>query len=539
MLSKKKFIYPVIVLLVAFSILAVMLMVNNEEKYISEDQDSLPAEELLEGRKLSTAYCSRCHVYPEPDLLPKETWISETLPAIGPMLGIRSHDGITYNLTKTPHQPENFYPSERLISSEEWQKILDYYKYAAPEVLQPANRDPEITADSLFFLARTPDHPTQEAAVVSALKFDPGNRLIYVADANKNSFMVYDNRLELKNEYSFSTPVSDIQFLNNPNQPGKRNLLLTYMGHMNPSDAPLGSVAEGWYDPTTGEADMESMIRHDSLTRPVESQLADLNGDGTDDLLISEFGHITGRLSWLDGLNKSETERNVLIETPGCIQSHILDITYNGWADVVALCTQVDQSLYLFRNQGNGEFEKQRLIQFEITAGSTSFELHDFNDDGHLDILYTSGDNADFSQIYKPYHGVYIYLNDGDYNFTEEWFYPINGAFDAVAADFNKNGRLDIAVISYFADYTSMPEEGFLFFKNEGELTFTPYHHPAASAGRWLTMDVADWTGNGFEDILLANFSIGPDISGSPFRKNWRDGSYFLVLENKSDILNQ
>ncbi|MEX0895163.1 MAG: VCBS repeat-containing protein, partial [Balneolaceae bacterium] len=151
----------------------------------------------------------------------------------------------------------------------------------------------------------------------------------------------------------------------------------------------------------------------------------------------------------------------------------------------------------------------------------------------HLDILYTNGDNADFSKVYKPYHGVSVYLNDGNDSFTQEWFYPVNGAYRAVARDFNKNGRLDIAVISYFADYIRSPEEGFLFFKNDGGLEFTPYHHPAAKAGRWLTMDVADWTGDGYEDIVLGSFPFGPSLASSPFRLNWEDSPHFLLLENK------
>lgn len=528
----------VFIIAVVVATIVLLFITDRGERYEGEGEEVLAPEELAEGRRLSRVYCSGCHTYPEPGLLPKNTWVNETLPRIGPMLGIRSHNGVAYDVTETPHQPESFFPSEQLLSNGEWQKILDYYEQEAPQAFPPAGHDPEVAIDSLSFSARVPDSAPERAPLVTASAFDPGNRLIYLADANRNRFMVFDQELELKDEFSIPSPVSDIQLLNESGETGRRDLLLTYIGHMNPSDAPLGSVVKGWYDPVSGEADIQSNVLRASLIRPVESRMADLNGDGIDDLLTAEFGHRTGKLSWLEGADR-DSEPHTLIETPGCIETHLLDVTGNGLPDIMALCTQVDQSVYLFHNRGEEAFKRKRLLQFDITAGSTSFKLVDFNGDGHPDILYTSGDNADYSQIFKPYHGVYIYLNDGDFNFAEEWFYPVNGAYDAVPADFNEDGRPDIAVISYFADYSLRPEEGFLLFMNESEtvrdLAFTPYHPPAASAGRWLTMDVADWTGDGHEDFLLANFSIGPDISDTPFRRNWSDGPYFMVLEGQRE----
>lgn len=496
------------------------------------DQEYLPTQELVEGRNLANAYCSRCHEKPSPELLPKNTWLFETLPAMGPMLGIRNHNGVSYDTTKTPNQPEHIFSSQQMLSNDEWQKILDYYEFVAPEHLPSAKYEPEIITDSLYFRALTPDYPHQTAPVVTIAKLDPGNRQIYVADANKNAFMVFDDSLKMQYEYSLDSPISDIHFFGDRYQKGIRNFLITYIGYMNPSDLPLGSVARGSYNPATGEADLSTEVYRDSLTRPVSSQLADLNKDKKNELIMNEFGNFTGRLSWIDNPEDFKSKKNVLIEVPGCLEAHVLDLTGDNRNDVVALCAQTSQAIYLFKNKGNGKFERESLLKFRLTAGSSSFELHDFNDDGYVDILYTSGDNADFSQIFKPYHGVYIYLNDGKNKFTQAWFYPINGAYKAVANDFNKNGKLDIAVIAYFPNHMFRPEENFILFQNEGDLTFTPYHHPAANTGRWIRIDVADWTGNGYDDILLSNFSVGPLISDSPFRVNWTQGPYFLLLEN-------
>ena len=156
--------------------------------------------------------------------------------------------------------------------------------------------------------------------------------------------------------------------------------------------------------------------------------------------------------------------------------------------------------------------------------------MDDFNKDGFPDIVYTCGDNADYSPVLKPYHGVYIFLNDGKNNFTQKYFYPINGCYKAIAKDFDGDGDLDIATISFFADYAHKPEEGFVYFKNNGNYNFTPYSLEAAKYGRWLTMDAGDFNGDGKTDLMLGNFSIAPSISKSSV--DWTKQPPFLVLKN-------
>jgi hypothetical protein len=497
---------------------------------------------LAEGRKLAEFYCSSCHKFPEPDLLPKSTWETETLPAMAPLLGITQHENIYYssilNRSQLQYLPPDYYPDEPVLSSEEWQKVLDYYTGVAPDFLSPSIRDPEIIRDSLFFASHLPNFISDRPPIVTSIKFDRDYRRIYVSNASENAFMIFDDQLELVKRLPINSPIANIEFIGESENSASRTLLFTYIGHLDPSDAPLGSAALGWYKPESDDADMNSDLLLDNLTRPVESKFADLNGNGKLDLLVAEFGNHTGKFSWFENQDDSYSDNpNILVDAPGCMQSYVMDFTGNGLNDIIVLCAQVDQSIYLFENLGDANFNKKTLLEFNITAGSSSFELIDINGNGHLDILYTSGDNADYSKVFKPYHGVYIFINDGNFNFTEEWFYPVNGAYRAITSDFNNNGHLDIAVISYFADYYRSPEEGFLLFLNSGELNFTPYHHPAASAGRWLTMDIADFTGNGFDDILLGNFPYGPSPPDHLSQRRWEETPLFLLLENQADLI--
>lgn len=487
---------------------------------------------LRDGETLAKIYCSGCHRFPEPGLLDRRTWSRQTLPAMGPHLGINKFAGKKYPRDVTPGLPDGFYPEKAMIDSLTWQKIIDYYITKAPERFEFPDTGSGIVEEDLFFQVRRPSYRTNSNPMVSAIRFDAANQLIYIADAATERLLVFDRTLEVVASFDVPSPVSDIQFTGNTEKRGIRHFLITQIGNLAPSDAREGAVLKGWYNPDTGEGDFSSVII-DELTRPVETIETDLDEDGHNDLLISEFGHRNGSIFWLKNAgDQYDLEKRVLIETPGCMQSHVTDFTQNGHPDILVLCTQTDQAIYLFENNGEGEFNRSILLQFPITAGSSSFELVDFNQDELPDILYTSGDNADYSLTYKPYHGVYIYLNEGNNTFSKKWFYQMNGAYSAKAADFDDDGLPDIAAISFFADYAKKPQEGFIFFKNHGDFTFTPYHPPATSYGRWIAMDVADWTGNSSADIVLANFSLGPTKVLPQIESILTQSPHLLILEN-------
>jgi len=153
------------------------------------------------------------------------------------------------------------------------------------------------------------------------------------------------------------------------------------------------------------------------------------------------------------------------------------------------------------------------------------------NKDGFEDILYTCGDNGDYSPVLKPYHGVYVFLNDGHNHFKQNFFFHINGCYKAIANDFDGDGDMDIATISFFADYANRPEEGFVYLENK-DGSFHPHSISATQRGRWLTMEAGDFDGDGKVDLVLGNFTMGPVITKPA--ADWRLSPPILYLHNIS-----
>jgi len=119
----------------------------------------------------------------------------------------------------------------------------------------------------------------------------------------------------------------------------------------------------------------------------------------------------------------------------------------------------------------------------------------------------------------------------GNWNFKQQWFYPINGCTKAIAADFAGNGNLDIATSAFFADMQNNPAESFIYFEHDKPFTFKPHAIPVSKYGHWMSMDVGDYNNDGKPDIVLGNYSHG-FLFQPGFKPNWDTHLPFIVLQN-------
>ena len=490
----------------------------------NKSHKNVPDSIIAKGKERATIYCQSCHKLPDPSMLDSKSWEEGVMPNMGPYLGIFNDEIRQYpSYRNDSHLPKNFYPAKPMMSLLEWKYIKDYYAAASPDSLPEQSRDKAINLDLPGFEIKQPPKRFENPAV-TFIKIDTvsGSHRLLLYDITQKAILSLDTNLNAIDSLRVNTPVvaADIN---------KDNIAFCNIGEMNPNNGRFGKLQS--VNTTTGLAQSNAPVSlADSLARPVSFQAADLNGDGKLDYLVCEFGHLTGELAWFENNGNNSFKKHVLRNLPGAIATVINDYNNDGRPDIWVLFAQGDEGIFVFTNKGNGSFESKRILTFPPMQGSTYFELDDFNKDGHPDILYTCGDNADFSPVLKPYHGVYVFLNNGSNAFTQKYFFPIHGCFKAMARDYDNDGDLDIAAISFFADYNKQPEEGFVYLKNEGDFNFDPFSFPGAKSGRWLTMDVADFNGDGKPDIVLGNFSIGPLPKMTS--DSWRQGPSLILLKN-------
>jgi hypothetical protein len=463
--------------------------------------------EESEGEALAKQYCQSCHKLPAADMLDNKTWVNFVLPKMGAFLGFgRFATGTYFENGKVPGT----------MPLENWNKIVRYYALQSPDSLE--EKEPDISMELKQFDVRVPSFSVPDPAT-TCVQVQPDHRLLFADAILKRLYAVSSNG-SMEDSSDVGEGVVNIQVKGD----STRSLA---MGVLYPSDEKKGSLSLL----TTGN---KTTVILDSLQRPVYAEYGDLNGDGLEDILVCEFGNLAGAVSWFEKKEGSKYLKHILRALPGAIRTQIMDMNEDGFPDIVTLMAQGDEGMFIYFNKGNGQFEEKRILQFPPSYGSNYFELADLNRDGHPDIVATNGDNGDYPPILKPYHGIRIYMNDGKNNFKEKVFLPMNGACKAMARDFDGDGDLDIASISYFPDYEHHPQESFLYWENKGDDSFQPFSFPQADAGRWLTMDAGDLDGDGNIDIVLGNAKFPLGNIPPAVMKKWNSGSpSWLLLKNK------
>lgn len=478
---------------------------------------------MVVGKQLALRHCGSCHLFPQPDLLDKKTWTTGVLPNMAMRLGLRLPGQDTLRpLAPAEEQAVrqlNVYPETPQLSQTDWRYLVHYYERSAPAEPPPQIAHKPIAEGLPLFRVNGVSLGDKPAPQTTLLKYDKNTAQLYVGDS-QNWVYVLNRQFQVTDTWAVDTPPTDIDF---PRNAAPR--LLT-IGVFSPSDRHLGRLTSLTQTSKPGTPPIN--IR--SLPRPVQFAAGDLNADGNEDVVICGFGNHAGKLFWYEGFDPAK--EHILKATPGARKVEIADLNGDKKPDLVALMAQAREELVFFYNQGNGRFREKTVLRFSPVFGASYFELVDFNRDGFKDILLTNGDNWDYSAVDKNYHGVRIFLNDRRDNFNESWFYPMYGASKAVARDFDGDGDLDVAATSFYANL-ARPEQSFVYFSNGGQLNFTPFSTPEAASGKWLTLETADFDGDGDLDLALGSYFHTLGEMTQLLFKGITTFPHLLVLENQ------
>jgi hypothetical protein len=292
------------------------------------------------------------------------------------------------------------------------------------------------------------------------------------------------------------------------NGDGHLDVLVSSMGVIPPSNAKTGSVVVLVND---GTNHFTNRVLLENVARVTYLAAADLNHDGKLDLVVGQFGYLQGEVRWMENLGNWEFKSHQLLDLPGTIHAPVADLNGHGNLDIVALVAQDSEEVHAFFGDGHGNFRDRVLYgSTNKDYGSSGLSIADVNGDGKPDIVYTNGDGFDYATPgSRPWHGVQWLENLGEGKFSYHRVGDFPGAFSPVVVDLKGDGHKDIVVCSGFNDWTKQDAVSLMCFENDGTNHFTPRilaHVPT----HLIVVKAADLFNDGRIELVTGAFMFYP-----------------------------
>src|SRR5262245_59696421 len=245
----------------------------------------------------------------------------------------------------------------------------------------------------------------------------------------------------------------------------------------------------------------------DELPAPCHTTVVDLNGDGKPDVVVAVLGNVfptndhVGKVAWLENLGNQQFRTHILLDGLRRVADvQAGDLRGAGQMDLVVAEFGYDMGrVFWMENLGNLKFTEHDLL---IAPGAIHVPLADFNNDGKLDIA---------ALISQDHEEVWMFENQGGGKFKPRIVSStVNfdlGSAGLFLTDLDQDGKPDLLLVAGDNLEIQYPQpqalHGCYWLKNKGNWKFEK-KRLCGLAGTYAAA-VGDINGNGHLDIVLVS----------------------------------
>ena len=437
----------------------------------------LPLVSLSEdtGEILALRECSKCHAFPPPKSMLQQDWKYGAIPYLEELLGL--------------HHLKNYDKKTVEKVLDNWSKIKDYYikngslKNAGEQV---AKEKPIQSFNAKEVLKGTD---------VSAIFYHQAQKALYVGDAKTRTAVALNNQSEILNRLELNKIPSFFCVSNN-------NVIVCSINSLDPLDSKQGEV--GHIDP---DGRYTPLLK--GLNRP--TKYLEFQHNGTNHSILLEYGIRLGKVTLFRDMRKIFT-----INLSGGIDCDIIKEPANQNTNLYVLFAQEHECVIRLTLRPGDNVQQDVLLKKQPGWGFTAMDILDFDNDGHPEILVSNGDTTEFRSNPRNYHGIRAYDIAQD-TLNESWFLPVHGVMDFISFDYDDNGKLDLASVSYFGDFKNQPEQGAMIHQNKNNGEFVSRPLPQSEQSRWCRIGKGDLDSDGDDDLILG--ALNYETTKRPYEK--------------------
>ncbi|MCM8817363.1 MAG: FG-GAP-like repeat-containing protein [Candidatus Omnitrophica bacterium] len=240
-----------------------------------------------------------------------------------------------------------------------------------------------------------------------------------------------------------------------------------------------------------GDCTFKAPTYYNTGGEPWGIDVSDFDGDGISDIAV--VNSYSKTLKVLKGKGDGTFQSDFSYTSSQTPQAVVAgDFTKDGKNDIALI---LGQGAIIFEN--STQFKETGIfsepVHYEVGQNPRAVITADFNNDGILDLAVANNDSMNVSVLIGKSDGSFFPAVN--YDFQSGFVYEFRPS-DLVAGDFNRDGKIDIAVSNY-TGYT------YGVMLNNGDGTFTVSVYFATGASPFDSINCADFNRDGKLDILI------------------------------------